>query len=416
MAGMQKLPAKRRLEQIYEAYCPQFELILDRIEQKLKHSIRLSSSPNYKARIKSFKSYYQKVLRKRADCAAEASSLVTLTDMIGIRVICAFLEDLDIVEQQIQAAFDVKEIERKGAEQTFKEFGYESVHVLVAIPPDCIPEQALPLPDDTVCEIQIRTILQDAWAEVEHELIYKAEFSPFDKPLRRKLASINASLSLADIIFQEIRDYQKKLQTELEFRRDTFYEKADEITDELLGVHGDEEDTHAVSIVSPYTKGSIDDLVLEALHEHNLNHFDKAVSIYTQILRSGGKNLPPVVASVILKHRGMAYFAENKYDEALSDFKESVNCDPTSFRSLYYEGIVYSVQGMEAEAVRCYDASVAINGFHSHVYYRRAISYFNMGEYQKALQDLDAAASLGLNNTDCQALRTKLMDKFDMSM
>ena len=89
----------------------------------------------------------------------------------------------------------------------------------------------LKVPNSLVCEIQIRTILQDAWAEVEHELVYKSEFSPFDLPLRRKLASTNASLSLADIIFQEIRDYQTKLQREVDERRASFYEQADIITD-----------------------------------------------------------------------------------------------------------------------------------------------------------------------------------------
>ena len=54
--------------------------------------------------------------------------------MMGIRVICAFLEDLEIVRKQLEASFSVQEVERKGAEQSFREFGYESVHVLISIP------------------------------------------------------------------------------------------------------------------------------------------------------------------------------------------------------------------------------------------------------------------------------------------
>ena len=93
--------------------------------------------------------------------------------MMGIRIICAFMEDINKVQKQVSANFSVREIEKKGAEQSFREFGYESVHILVDIPEDCLPvNNASPvLPEDTVCEIQIRTILQDAWAEVEHELI-----------------------------------------------------------------------------------------------------------------------------------------------------------------------------------------------------------------------------------------------------
>ena len=148
--------------------------------------------------------------------------------MLGIRVICAFLEDLKTVEEQISKIFKIIEIERKGADRTFSEFGYESIHFLVEIPEEFKTDKDT-VPDGLVCEIQVRTILQDAWAEVEHELVYKSEFSPFDLPLRRKLASLNASLSLSDIIFQEIRDYQNKLNKELDCRRESFYDKADNI-------------------------------------------------------------------------------------------------------------------------------------------------------------------------------------------
>ena len=349
------------VQKVYESYEPLLNEILANVDKKLKNEIKLASMPTYKSRIKSFPSYYKKILRQKPKEASESHSLVTLTDMIGIRVICAFLEDLDSVERQISALFNVKEIERKGADQTFKEFGYESVHILIEIPQDCFPDDyeksTVKLPKDTVCEIQIRTILQDAWAEVEHELVYKSEFNPFDKPLRRKLASMNASLTLADIIFQEIRDYQKKLQGELECRRNTFYEKADDITAEELGVNTQNEVQNADDLQSPYSHGTIDDLVLEALHYHNTGKLDKAVEIYTEIINT---NPEPngTVLSVIYKHRGMAYFAENKYDEALNDFKKSSEYDKKGFRSLYYEGIVYSVQNKDNEAIKCFDKSL----------------------------------------------------------
>ena len=169
-----------------------------------------------------------------------------------------------------------------------------------------------------VCEIQIRTILQDAWAEVEHELIYKSEFSPFDMPLRRKLASMNASLSLADIIFQEIRDYQNKLQGEIEERRQSFYLMADNLT--RTSTENETDENKSIQRVSPFVRGTIDDLILEALHEHNAGNLDRAISIYTEILTS--KPVPPApVLTVMFKHRGMAYFAKNDFDSALADCK-----------------------------------------------------------------------------------------------
>ena len=423
MTEQQDLPNKLEIQRLYESYAPVFNEVLANIEAKLKASIKIASIPTFKTRIKSFTSYYKKILRQKPKEAAESKSLVTLTDMIGIRVICAFLEDLDIVEQQLVTYFNVKEIERKGAQQSFREFGYESVHVLIAIPEDCKPKKELdpPLPDEVVCEIQIRTILQDAWAEVEHELIYKSEFNPFDKPLRRKLASINASLTLADTIFQEIRDYQNRLQTELGTRRNTFYNKADDFTNKEFGLPQENRDLKASAAIYspqndlPYSKKSIDELVLSALHEHNLANFDKAIEIYTQIINSK-PTPPPVVLGVIYKHRGMAYFAQSMYDKALEDFRASVADDPKGFRALYYEGIVCSVQDKNQEAIECFNKSLEIDAFQSHVYYRRALAYFNLGEYKKSLADIASAENLGLNDEEVKALKTKVLKKFDMGM
>ncbi|MBR1404461.1 MAG: tetratricopeptide repeat protein [Treponema sp.] len=409
------LPSKNNIKATYESYKPILSQIMARIEERLKKTIKLSSNPTYKSRVKSFNSYYRKVLRLKSE-EAEKNSFVELTDMMGIRVICAFLEDLSEVEQQIKANFVVKEVEYKGAQQSFREFGYESVHVLVSIPKDCMPEQCeLPLPETLVCEIQIRTILQDAWAEVEHELIYKSEFTPFDMPLRRKLASMNASLTLADIIFQEIRDYQKKLQGEVEARRASFYEKADELTLSSNPKKIENLEPKSISRVSPYVHGTIDDMILEAIQAHNHGDLDKAVEIYTIILSSEPTPPAPVLA-VIHKHRGMAYFAQNNYTASLEDFQSSVVYDPNAFRSYYYIGIVLSIMNRHEEAIQAYGESIRINEYQSHAHFRRAVSYYKLGDFDNALKDVTDAQSLGLNDAETESLHAKLMEKFGMNM
>ena len=412
------LPNKLQIKATYASYKPVFNECLSAIEAELKSRIKLQSMPTYKARIKSFNSYYEKIIKQKPEEAALSTGLVTLTDMMGIRIICAFLEDIENVVTQISMHFDVREIEHKGYNLSFQEFGYESVHVLVTIPQNCLPKEhhEPALPEAAVCEIQVRTILQDAWAEVEHELIYKSEFNPFDKPLRRKLAAINANLSLADTIFQEIREYQNKLQAELGIRRNTFYDQADQITDDELGITKEAASSVGMYNVSNlYEKGSIDDMVLSALHEHNIGNFSHAIQIYTDILDEKNK-LPPQTLSVILKHRGMAYFAENDYEKALEDFQRSVECDSTAFRSFYYEGIIYSVLKRDNDALECFNKSLEINQFQSHPYYRRAIAYYNLGQYEESMSDLNRAVDLGLQNDDVKALKAKLLKKFDMNV
>ena len=411
------IPVKKSIKLKYELYEPYLQEIMSRIHEMLKKNIRLSSQPTYKTRIKSFQSYYKKLLRQKPQEASSSDSLVCLTDMMGIRIICAFLEDISVVREQIEQIFDVREVEVKGASQSFKEFGYESVHVLVGIPESCMPENVpddKKIPPELVCEIQIRTILQDAWAEVEHELVYKTEFTPFDMPLRRKLASMNASLSLADIIFQEIRDYQKKLQSEMNERRQSFYKIADDFTYIDKPVQKFVLDK-PIERINPYVKGTIDDLLLQAIHAHNSGDLTAAVSIYSEIINS--KSAPnDVVLSVIYKHRGMAYFAQNDYDNALSDFNQSFQLDKNSFRSVYYAGIVCSIQHEYEQAVDAFTKSLEINKYQSHTFFRRAIAYFELKQYEASMNDVVAAQRLGLEDEGLDALHTKLIEKFDMKV
>ena len=405
------LPAKIHIKKNYEAYEPYFYAVMENIQKRLERSVTLSSPPTYKARIKSFDSYYKKILRLKAR-SPEDGSLICLTDMIGIRIICAFLEDIAVVLDQVQKLFDVREIEQKGPAQNFKAFEYESIHILVKIPDSCFPPSSdfpsLPRLNDIVCEIQIRTILQDAWAEVEHELIYKSEFSPFDLPLRRKLASINASLTLADTIFQEIRDYQKKLQGEVNERRKLFYEKVDEL--DAIKREIKQTSREPSSNASPFVKGTIDDLLLDAIHAHNTGDLARAIEIYTQIIESSPQP-PAVVLSVIHKHRGMAYFTESEYQKALEDFQASAAHNPQNFRALYYEGIVYGILGDNAAAIDRFSKSLAINEYQSHAFYHRAEAYYEKGEYENALGDIRAAEKLGINDDACKALFAKIMDR-----
>lgn len=410
-----KLPSKENIKKTYESYHELFEAILEKVVNRLKDSVRLLSQPIYKTRVKNFESYYKKILRQKPEESADKSTLVCLTDMMGIRLICAFLEDINTALEQIKSTFEVKEVEVKGAEKKFSEFGYESVHVLVKIPKDCVPTskkfENLLLPEEIVCEIQIRTILQDAWAEVEHELIYKTEFSPFDMPLRRKLASLNASLTLADITFQEIRDYQKKFHKAVEDRRNSFYAKADGLLNDSQGAQKEAD----IPRVSKYVQGTIDDLLLHAIQAHNAGDLNEAITTYTRIIDAVPESDRNVIA-VIRKHRGMAYFALNDYENALLDFSESLKYDDKAFRTYYYIGIVNSIQKNYLVAIENFTESLNINPFQAHTHFRRAMAYYEIQEYENAMNDLNDAMSLGMSFDECKFLNEKIVKQLGLGM
>ena len=384
------VPDQGRLDSEYNELLPLRTFLLRELEVLVgKALVSLSSVPKIRGRVKSFESYLKKHIRYLKDGLAPSS----INDIIGIRITCTFLEDLSAAERLLCEHFTVIEVDRKGVDHTIREFGYNSIHLLIAVPESILKDLGI-----TCCEtaeIQIRTVMQDAWAEVEHELIYKAEFTPFDTPLKRKLAAVNASLSLADTIFQEIRNYQRELAGEFGKRRSSFFRKIENSIDALLFaepialVQDDRLPPQRAS--APSVSGSIDELLLEALHAHNNNDFPEAIFIYTRIL---GMNPVKAVSTLIYKHRGMAYFACSRYDEAISDFSESLKLDPKSYKSAYYKGIVCSVVGRYSHAVDAFNLSLTINPYQHYCLYRRGQAYFHLGDYPQALGDCEAALAL----------------------
>jgi putative GTP pyrophosphokinase len=411
------LPDLTVLREEYQKYESARILVTRDLETQLeKKFFYLSSRLLVKGRLKDFSSFYKKyigILKSRAG-ESEAAGTVEITDLIGLRVVCPFLEDMKEAEKIIKDNYEVAEIEHKGAGYSFKEFGYESIHFLVKI-----PQSVLKARGDCGCqlaEIQVRTILQDAWAEVEHELVYKAEFTPFDEPMKRKLAAVNASLSLADTIFQEIRWYQRQLNGELGKRRESFYQKIEESTDALLLAAADNAKTGESPVSrdshrSFNTGGTVDDMLLNALYAHNRNRFDEAITFYSCILEM---KIDDTIRSLIHKHRGMAYFAQSMYQDAVDDFSSSLEWDKKSYKAAYYRGVVWAVMRRYAQAVEDFSLSLAINPYQAFCLFRRGQAYYHIGDYPAALADCEASLNLEPGNEGAHKFRELVQNKLRM--
>jgi len=407
------LPDKNSFYFEYEKYAETRHLIVNDIKERVEHILAgFDSKPVVSGRIKNFASFFSKYLR----LLKAGLNDLKITDLLGVRIICPFIEDLQVTEDIINKNFNVVEREIKG-HYTFKEFGYESTHLLIRIPDEFIEKHGYPGTD--TAEIQIRTILQDAWAEVEHELVYKAEFSPFDEPMKRKLAAVNASLSLADIIFQEIRSYQRKYSIEMEKRRGSFFQKIEESTDNLLFSSQQTEKNEEPGLNSPdeiaassdMEKISIDDLLVNALSAHNQNRFNEAIRQYSRILELKPKG---AICSIIYKHRGMAYFACSQYNEAINDFTCALDLDSKSYKAAYYRGVVRSVLRQYSQAIDDYTLSLSINPYQSFCLFRRGQAYYHIGDYPQALSDCENSLALEPQNSSVIKFKGLLHEKLKM--
>jgi putative GTP pyrophosphokinase len=335
----------------------------------------LSLRANIKQRVKGFESYYSKLLRRAR--AAGSEGTIFIPDLLGLRLVVPFLEDLKLLEEALQSDFSVEEVDHKGSSYSPQEFGYDSTHLLLRL------EQEEPTP---YLELQMRTLLQDAWAEVEHDLVYKTELSLLDESLRRKLAAINASLTLADTIFQEIRDYQRRLSSELQARRSQFWEQAVD-TDVPSPSQSDLEELEFLTTGS----GTVDAMLLEGLLAHNRRDFDRAVDIYSKIL---SKEPTDAVRSVVLIHRGMARFASDDLTGSLNDFTEAVTADSGNARGYFYRGITHRRLGHRSEALSDLDQCLDIDPYNVEALRARGELLLSMGRDEAADQDIRRLQSI----------------------
>ena len=168
-----------------------------------------------------------------------------ITDLAGVRIITFFPNTLNDIHKIIDDEFEIVEHSDKGAALIEEErFGYQSIHYLVKLRKE---RAALPEYErfaDAIVEIQVRTILQHAWAEIEHDIQYKSA-SVIPAAIRRRFMALAGLLELADREFQAIQDAD----TEITKRAQESVERGDldvEITpgalktylDGILGVDG----------------------------------------------------------------------------------------------------------------------------------------------------------------------------------
>lgn len=148
------------------------------------------------------------------------SDLSGITDIAGIRIITYYDNDVDRVAKIVEREFCVDKensIDKREALDPEK-FGYCSVHYVVTLNETRLQLSEYRAYAGMKCEIQIRTVLQHAWAEIEHDLGYKNEIA-VPRDIRRSFSRLAGLLEVADKEFQEIRDflaeYPQKIQAEM---------------------------------------------------------------------------------------------------------------------------------------------------------------------------------------------------------
>lgn len=150
-----------------------------------------------KTRLKSPESIIEKLHRKQLPFSAESIEQ-NLNDIAGVRVICAFPEDIFLLSDCLLQQDDVKLVKKKDYISNPKPNGYRSLHLIVEVPIFLHTEKRF-----MKVEVQFRTIAMDFWASLEHQIYYKKGHDAIE--LREELKNCAEVSAALDLRMQNIR-------------------------------------------------------------------------------------------------------------------------------------------------------------------------------------------------------------------
>jgi putative GTP pyrophosphokinase len=135
-----------------------------------------------------------------------------LTDKVAGRVITYYQRDVAIVTAKLKEALLIneKQSEDKRIHLKDPEFGYTSVHLIAKLKGSWASSPKYFELRNMWFEIQIRSILEHAWAEIEHEIVYKSGIK-YPKGVKRRFARLAGTIELLEDEFLNLKDEQVKL-------------------------------------------------------------------------------------------------------------------------------------------------------------------------------------------------------------
>ena len=204
------------LMQQYQKRKPVFErmekIVFDKLRWTLQENGLYVNAIEH--RIKTEKSLRGKLELK----GAKYKSLEDITDILGVRIITFYTDEVDKVAAIVKHVFDVdwKESVDKRKLHDLTSFGYNSLHYICRIPKSLVNDHLMPELNEYRFELQMRTALQHVWSTIEHDIGYKGEVR-IPKEYSRQFSRLAGMLELVDDEFSRLRitltDYRRRMQT-----------------------------------------------------------------------------------------------------------------------------------------------------------------------------------------------------------
>lgn len=183
-------------------------LVLSRLKDALdRQHIEVTAIDH---RIKKEDSLAGKLERK----GAKYKSVDDITDLLGLRVITFYTDDVDKVAALVAQTFDIdwsNSVDKRKLHE-LDSFGYNSLHYICRLPAGSADEAMCHIP----FEIQMRTALQHVWSTINHDTGYKSDVQ-IPREYLRQFGRLAGMLELIDDEFSRLRnslaDYRRRVQT-----------------------------------------------------------------------------------------------------------------------------------------------------------------------------------------------------------
>lgn len=201
-----------------------------------------------------------------------------IEDKVGLRYVVLLVSDISIISDIITNCADWThskdrdfQLEREKNPTTFE---YQSVHFVVKNIKEIVYNKngnSIKIPENTPCEVQIRTLLQHAYSELTHDTIYKPRIKA-TPDVYRKVARSMALIETTDTVFEEVNNMFHAIE-----------EKLNNFISEIDSIYS--------TIAKPDNEKNISNLVYDAYRDI-ISHIDA-----NEIAEYVSKN--PVIKSII---------------------------------------------------------------------------------------------------------------------
>lgn len=321
----------------YEGFCVAIESILR--TALTEHRTHLIAT-----RAKSIESFANKAAKPSQEdptLPKYSAPLEQITDLAGIRIIVYDLASGPIVEAVVDSLFE--RVDRSDKGERLLELGtvgYRSIHNIVKLKPDRRDLLEYRAYSSLVAEIQIRTILQHAWAEIEHDIRYKSEMQPH-KELSQRFMALAGLIEIGDREFSDIyridSDRKKKVRELVQINEHPLDEKTEANAEaDLASVFEPRQEPIAIdgqvakSLISPK------ELIAE-------RRYSEAIAAYNKLILG-----EPIQFSHFLG-RAKARFLNGDASGALDDLNEAESRSPGNRLVFRIRALITGVNPQEIE-------------------------------------------------------------------